>query len=60
MITKKNSLLLVEYDAMPEKLQRCIDSWKMKLPDYEIIKWDLKKLPLEKSIWVRQAYERKK
>ena len=32
----------------------------MKLPDYEIIKWDLKKFPLEKSIWVRQAYERKK
>ena len=60
MIPKKIHYCWLSNDAMPEKLQRCIDSWKMKLPDYEIIKWDLKKFPLEKSIWVRQAYERKK
>lgn len=47
-------------DPMPEKLQHCIDSWKKVLPDYKIIKWDLKRFPLEKNIWVKQAFEKKK
>lgn len=60
MIPKKIHYCWLSNDAMPEKLQHCVESWKNNLPDYEIIKWDLKKFPLEKSIWVRQAYERKK
>lgn len=47
-------------DPLPEKLQRCIASWHKYLPDYSIIKWDLNRFPLEKSLWVRQAFERKK
>lgn len=47
-------------DPMPTKLQQCIDSWKKYLPDYKIVKWDLKRFPLDKSKWVKQAYERKK
>ena len=60
MIPKKIHYCWLSNDVMPEKLQRCIESWKINLPDYEIIKWDLTKFPLEKNIWVRQAYERKK
>lgn len=28
-------------DPYPEKVQRCIDSWKKFCPDYELRKWDL-------------------
>ena len=60
MIPKKIHYCWLSNDAMPEKIQRCIESWRKNLPDYEIVKWDLEKFPLEKNIWVRQAYERKK
>lgn len=45
---------------MPEKLLQCVESWKKYLPDYEIIKWDLKRFPLEKNIWVKESFERRK
>lgn len=60
MIPKKIHYCWLSNDEMPSKLKRCIESWKKNLPDYEIIKWDLNKFPLEKSIWVKQAYECKK
>ena len=60
MIPKKIHYCWLSDDPFPEKIRRCIDSWKEKLPDYEIIKWDLQRFPLEKCNWVRQAYETKK
>ena len=45
---------------MPDKLTKCLESWKNKLPDYEIIKWDLNKISLEHNLWIKQAFERKK
>lgn len=60
MIPKKIHYCWLSNDPLPAKLQRCIDSWHQYLPDYEIVKWDLKRFPLEKSLWVRQAYKRKK
>ncbi len=60
MIPKKIHYCWLSNDPIPEKLQRCIDSWKRILPDYEIIKWDLNRFPLDKNIWVKQAFERKK
>lgn len=60
MIPKKIHYCWLSDDPMPEKLQRCMESWKLKLPDYDIIKWDLKRFPLEKNVWVREAFERKK
>lgn len=60
MIPKKINYCWLSNDPIPEKLQRCIDSWKKYLPDYEIIKWDLNRFPLDKNIWVKQAFERKK
>ncbi len=47
-------------DPFPKKIQYCINSWKKHCPDYEFIHWDLKKFPLDKSIWVKEAYEQKK
>ena len=47
-------------DPYPESIQRCIDSWKRILPDYEIMLWDTKRFDLSSSDWVKQAFESKK
>ncbi len=47
-------------DPYPENIQRCIDSWKRVLPDYEIILWDTNRFNLSSSDWVMQAFEAKK
>lgn len=47
-------------DPFPSKIQKCIDSWKKYLPEYEIKLWDTKSFDLESSIWVKQAFEKKK
>lgn len=60
MIPKKIHYCWLSNDPFPDKIKKCIDSWRRMLPDYEIIKWDLNKFPLESHIWVKQAYECKK
>lgn len=47
-------------DPYPESIQRCIDSWKRMLPDYELVLWDTKRFNLSFSTWVKQAFESKK
>lgn len=60
MIPKKIHYCWLSDDPMPEKLLKCVESWKKFLPDYELVKWDLKKFPLSKNAWVREAFENKK
>ncbi len=60
MIPKIIHLCWLSGDAYPEKISKCIKSWKEFLPDYEIILWDTKRFDLNSSIWVRQAFEKKK
>ena len=60
MIPKIIHYCWLSNDPLPEKLEQCINSWKKHLPDYEIRKWDLNRFPLNKSLWVQQAYENKK
>ena len=60
MIPKKIHYCWLSSDPFPEKITKCINSWKKCLPDYEIIKWDLERFPLEKCKWVKQAFEHKK
>lgn len=45
---------------IPENLQKCIDSWKEKCPDYEIVKWDTSNYDYKKHPYTRQAYEAKR
>lgn len=59
MIPKKIHYCWLSDDPMPEKLLKCVESWKKYLPDYELVKWDLKKFPLSKNPWVREAFENK-
>lgn len=42
---------------IPENLLKCIDSWKAKCPDYEIIRWDESNYDVNKYIYTKQAYE---
>jgi hypothetical protein len=60
MIPKKIHYCWLSNDPMPEKLLKCVESWKKYLPDYELIKWDLQRFPLSKNVWVKEAFENKK
>lgn len=60
MIPKKIHYCWLSNNPLPDKIESCINSWRKLLPDYEIIKWDLNRFPLDKSIWVQQAFESKK
>ena len=53
MIPKIVHLCWLSGDPYPQKIQKCLDSWKKFLPDYEIILWDSSK-------WVKQAFENRK
>lgn len=60
MIPKIIHYCWLSNDPIPQNIKHCIDSWKKILPDYEIRCWDLKKFPLQKHIWVKQAFEKRK
>ena len=60
MIPKVIHLCWLSGDAYPQKIARCLDSWKKILPDYEVMLWDTKRFPLGQSQWVREAFEARK
>lgn len=45
---------------MPEKLQRCLDSWRLYCPDFEIRCWNVASLGNDVPVWVTEAIENKK
>lgn len=47
-------------DPIPESLQKCMESWKEKIPDYQFKKWDFSVFPKDKSKWVEEAFDNKK
>ncbi|MCQ2082678.1 MAG: glycosyl transferase [Lachnospiraceae bacterium] len=47
-------------DPYPDLVQRCIQSWKDKLPDYEIKLWNKDSFDIHYVPWVEQACEVKK
>lgn len=47
-------------DPIPENLQKCMNSWKKFLPDYEFILWDRNKFDINSTLWTKQAFEAKK
>lgn len=60
MIPKIIHLCWLSGDPYPPKIARCLESWKKFLPDYEVVLWDTNRFDLNSSIWVRQAFEKKK
>ena len=47
-------------NPMPDSFQKCIDSWKQVMPEYEIVCWDEKNFDLTSVSFVREAAEMKK
>ncbi len=45
---------------LPPSVKKCIDTWKKKLPDYEIKEWNEKNFNINKYPFVKEAYENKK
>ena len=60
MIPKIIHLCWLSGDPYPAKIARCLETWKKYLPDYEVMLWDTNRFDLNTSIWVRQAFEKKK
>lgn len=60
MIPKIIHFCWLSNDPYPETIQKCLNSWKKFLPDYEIWKWDFNRFPKGTSKWVDQAFEKKK
>lgn len=44
----------------PEKIKKCIESWKTKLPDYQIIEWNEDNFDYNTLTYTKGAYEAKK
>ncbi len=47
-------------EAYPPKIERCLDSWKRVLPDYEFVLWNFDRFPKEQSDYAREAFEARK
>lgn len=60
MIPKIIHLCWLSGDPYPQKIQRCLDSWKVHLPDYEVMLWDCNRFDLKSSRWVEQAFGARK
>lgn len=60
MIPKKIHYCWFSGEAFPANIQKCLDSWKSKLPDYELILWDERKARLIGLTWISEALDQKK
>ncbi len=47
-------------DPIPAELQKWMNTWTDKLPDWEFILWDKSRFDISSVKWVQQAYEAKK
>lgn len=60
MIPKILHLCWLSGEAYPEKIAKCINSWKQYLPDYEIKVWDSNAFDINATKWTTQAFNKKK
>ena len=57
MIPKIIHYCWLSNDPFPEIIQKCIDSWKKYLPDYELMLWNFNRFSRGTSKWVDQAFD---
>lgn len=57
MIPKVIHYCWLSDDPYPEKIMRCMETWKRVLPAYEFINWNFERFPRGKSKWVDQAFD---
>ena len=60
MIPKIIHFCWVGGDEYPPLVLKCINSWKTKLPDYEIMLWDRTRFDVNSTHWTKEAFEQKK
>lgn len=60
MIPKIIHYCWLSNDPVPTELNNYMATWKKHLPDYEFIKWDLNRFDIDSSVWVKEAFEKKK
>lgn len=44
-------------NPLPDGLQKCIDTWKVMCPDYDVIRWDENNYDINKYRYTREAYK---
>ena len=60
MIPKIIHFCWLSNDPYPEKIRVYMDRWKEIMPDFEFVHWNFDRFPMEKSIWVEQAFKCRK
>lgn len=58
-IPKKLHYMWLGGNPIPEHIQKCIDSWKLFCPDYEIIEWNESNYDVAKNRYMKEAYDAK-
>ena len=48
------------HSPLPEIVQKCIESWRIKMPDYEIKRWDETNVDINGAAFMQEAYALKK
>ena len=56
-IPKKIHFCWLSGEEYPELIQKCISSWKNKLPDYEIKCWDTKSFDVNICQYTKEAFQ---
>ncbi|MDR1362944.1 MAG: glycosyl transferase [Spirochaetaceae bacterium] len=57
MIPKIIHYCWLSNDPIPADYQRCMATWKEKLPDYEFMLWDAARFDMNSVLWVKQAFD---
>jgi hypothetical protein len=43
-------------DPIPHDYQKCMDSWKTKLSEYNFLLWDTKRFDINSTVWTKQSF----
>jgi hypothetical protein len=60
MIPRKIHYCWLSGEEIPQDLQRCIESWRKVMPDYEVVKWDTSNFDVNSNTFVAEAYRLRK
>lgn len=47
-------------DKLPSLAIECMETWENKLPDYQLMLWDLNRFDISSVSWTKEAFENKK
>lgn len=60
MIPKIIHFCWMSGDPYPELIEKCIQSWRNKLPDYKIVKWDSSNFRYQDFLYAKEAMDKKR